>query len=134
MISNIKANPINWVKKCYIASKINTDSQEFDDEGNEIDVYSTPVLYKFNYQPVSSNVDLMEFGERASIIQKAVIPIEYSGYFKENDIAYLDGTEPNDDEFESNIVYGNGANYRLLPPRNGNSVIIIYFEKITEGR
>ena len=95
MITNIKAHPINWVKVCFIASKIKTDSQEFDEDGNEIDVYSTPVLYKFNYQPVSSNIDLMEFGEKASIIQKAVIPIEYRELFKENDIAYLDGVEPN---------------------------------------
>ena len=47
MITNIKANPLNWGKDCYIASKIKPDSQEFDDEGNEIDIYSTPILYSF---------------------------------------------------------------------------------------
>ena len=37
----------------------------------------------------------------------------------------------NDQKFAiDEIVNGEKANYRLLPPRNGNSVIIIYFEKL----
>ena len=46
--------------------------------------------------------------------------------FKEFDVAYLDGATPDGEE-----EYGDNANYRLLPPRDGNSVIIIYFEKLT---
>ena len=43
-----------------------------------------------------------------------------------DDVAYLDGTTPDGEENN-----GDNANYRLLPPRDGNSVIIIYFEKLT---
>lgn len=59
-------------------------------------------------------------------MKKAVIPISYQGQFKEFDVAYLDGVTP---DGEANP--GDNANYRLLPPRDGNSVIIIYFEKLT---
>ena len=95
---------------------------------NEINVYEKPNSepYKFNYQPVNTDADIAEFGEKASIMKKAVIPISYQGHFKEFDVAYLDGVTPEGEE-----EHGDNANYRLLPPRDGNSVIIIYFEKLT---
>lgn len=125
MITTIKTNPKDWVKDVYIASKIGT---QLDDEGNEINIYDKPnsEAYKFNYQPVSTSADIAEFGEKAKIMKKAVIPISYQGQFKEFDVAYLDGATPDGEE-----NYGDNANYRLLPPRDGNSVIIIYFEKLT---
>lgn len=121
----INANPKNWVKDVYIASKIGT---QLDIEGNEINIYEKPNSkpYKFNYQPVNTDADIAEFGEKSSIMKKAVIPISYQGQFKEFDVAYLDGVTPDGEE-----NYGDNANYRLLPPRDGNSVIIIYFEKLT---
>lgn len=125
MISDIKINPKDWKKDVYIASKIGT---QLDVEENEINVYEKPnnKPYKFNYQPVNTDADIAEFGEKASIMKKAVIPISYQGQFKEFDVAYLDGVTPEGEE-----KYGDNANYRLLPPRDGNSVIIIYFEKLT---
>ena len=124
MITDIKVNPIDWKKKLYIAPKTKID---YDDEGNEIIVYDKPIgPLKFNYQPINSSSDIAEFGENAKIMQKAVIPISYKNQFKEFDVAYLDGATPNNE-----INHGDNANYRLLPPRNGNAVIIIYFEKIT---
>jgi hypothetical protein len=121
MIS-VNANPNTWAKTCYIASKTGTD---VDEEGNEVAIYDTPVEYKFNYRAVSSDSDLREFGEKASITQRMVIPISYKGVFKEFDVAYLYDNTP-DDEGKN----GDNANYVLLPPRNGNSVIIIYMQKI----
>lgn len=125
MITEINANPINWAKDVYIASKIKTSN---DDDGNEINIYDKPNKkpYKFNYQTLSTDADIAEFGENAKIMKKAVIPISYQGQFKEFDVAYLDGATPDGEE-----NYGDNANYRLLPPRNGNSVIIIYFERLT---
>ena len=125
MIPIITDHPKDWVKDVYIASKIGV---QYDIEGNEIPVYDKPNKnpYKFNYQSVSTDADIAEFGENAKIMKKAVIPISYQGQFKEFDVAYLDGATP---EGEEN--YGDNANYRLLPPRDGNSVIIIYFEKLT---
>lgn len=125
MITEINANPSDWVKDVYIASKIRID---LDEEGNEIIIYDKPneKPYKFNYQPVSTDAEIAEFGENAKIMKKAVIPISYQGMFKEFDVAYLDGATP-----VGEIQNGDNANYRLLPPRDGNSVIIIYFEKLT---
>ena len=125
MITKINANPSDWVKDVYIASKIRVD---LDKEGNEIIIYDKPneKPYKFNYQPVSTDAEIAEFGENAKIMKKAVISISYQGMFKEFDVAYLDGATP-----VGEIQNGDNANYRLLPPRDGNSVIIIYFEKLT---
>lgn len=125
MITEINANPNEWKKDVYIASK---KEVALDDEGNEIVIYNKPndEPYNFNYQTLSADADIAEFGENAKIMKKAVIPISYKGKFKEFDRAYLDGATP---EGEEN--YGDNANYRLLPPRDGNSVIIIYFERLT---
>ena len=120
---DIRPNPEDWKKPLYIASKDNEVS--YDDEGEEITTYQEPVEYEFNYQPVSTDAEIAEFGEKVSSMMKAVIPISYKGTFKEFDVAYLDGVVP-----DGETVYGMKANYRLLPPRNGNSAIIIYFEKI----
>lgn len=115
---------INFKKKIYIAKKISGTSK--DRYGNLIVTYSEPKMYEFNVQPISSEVDKMEFGEKASMIQKAVIPIFYQNEFKENDVAYLDGITPQDEK-----EFGSNANYRLYPPRNQNKRIIIYFERLT---
>lgn len=123
MISPIKAMPNQWPKKLYIAS---LNSINADDDENEIFVYDKPIEYNFNYRSVSSEAELAEFGERVQEMKKAVIPIKYAGMFKSYDVAYLDGAKP-----DGETVYGANANYKLLPPRNGNSVIIIYFERLT---
>lgn len=114
---------MRWNKKIYIASK---KDLIYDDYGNSIMTFDKPNLYEFNVQPVNSNEDLMEFGEKSSTIQKAVIPMRYKGVFKEGDRAYLDDITP-----EGEIKYGDNANYKLYPPRNQNKVIVIYFERIT---
>ena len=118
----VRANPETWAKKLYIAKKIGVMD---DDEGNEIPLYSTPEPYKFNYRGIKSNAELVEFGEKASITQRMVIDRKYEGEFKEFDVAYLYGATP-----EGEQVNGDNANYVLLPPRIGNSVIIIYMQKI----
>lgn len=124
MITNIELNPTKWKKDVYIAKKLRTD---VDEEGNEITIYDIPIgPLKFNYQPISTSADIAEFGENAKIMQKMVIPISYKDQFKEFDVAYIEGATPNDE-----VSNGDNANYRLLPPRNGNAVINIYLEKIT---
>lgn len=122
MILNIKCNPRDWRKTLYIAKKLEVD---IDEDGNEIVKYSNPQLYKFNYQPINSDSEIAEFGEKAKTMQKAVIPITYENQFKEFDVAYLNGSTP-----ENETTNGINANYRLLPPRIGNAVIILYFERL----
>jgi hypothetical protein len=109
-------------KTIYIAKKISSNT--LDNRGNPISIYDTPKLYEFNVQPVSSNSDIQIYGERSITMQKAVIPISFLNHFKEFDIAYLDGASPTGE-----IINGDNANYVLKPPRNGNKVITIYFEK-----
>ena len=119
----INPHPDNWAKTLYIASYVGEPS--LDDEGNEVRNYNEPVEYKFNYQPLTSYNDIQAFGKDATITKKMVIPIEYAGRFKEYDLAYLDGATPDEEE-----NHGDNANYVLLPPKEGNSVIIIYCQKI----
>lgn len=118
----VRANPETWSKRLFIASKIGTD---IDDEGNQISIYDEPQEYMFNYRGVKSSADLVEFGELASITQRMVIDRKYEGMFKEFDVAYLYDATP-----EGEAINGDNANYVLLPPRIGNSVIIIYMQKI----
>ena len=54
MIEYINGNPEYWKNTCYIASKVQVI---VDDDDNEISVYSEPIKYKFNYQPISSDAD-----------------------------------------------------------------------------
>lgn len=114
---------MSWNKKIYIARK---KDLEYDEYGNQIISYEKPIDYDFNVQPISSDVDLLEFGEKANMIQKAVISMSYKGQFKENDLAYLDDVNPDGEN-----KYGDNANYRLYPPRNQNKRIVIYFERLT---
>lgn len=118
----VKANPEIWSKDLYIARKKGTD---LDEEGNEISTYYKPIKYRFNYRAISSDAELVEFGEKADITQRMVIPISYKKYFKEFDVAYLYDASP-----DGEVNNGDNANYVLLPPRIGNSVIIIYMQKI----
>lgn len=111
-----------WRKQIFIASKTGDD---IDDLGNSISVYDVPVEYKFNYRGVSSQAEMVEFGEDAKTMLRMVIPISYKNQFKEFDVAYVDGVTP-----EGEGVNGANANYRLLPPRNGGSVVIIYMKRI----
>lgn len=161
----IKPNPIDWKKTLYIAT---FKEVTHDDELNEIRTYNEPIEYEYNYQPVSSYLDIQMFGKDATIMQKMVIPISDKDLFKEYDVAYLNGASPfnktSDTEYQEEITYykeknnkfieliegtdyevgdeieeniynkeednGYNANYVLLPPKEGNAVVIIYCQKI----
>ena len=116
-----------WNKTIWIAKKI---GEKEDDYGNSTPVYSKPEKYEMNVQPISSSVDIKEFGENANLVQKTVIEYDkYFGKFNEFDVAYLDGANPKDEK-----VHGEKANYRLYSPRNQNRVIVIYFERLIQGK
>jgi len=118
----IKPNPNTWKKPLYIATLKEVVT---DDELNEIRTYNEPVAYEMNYQPVSSYLDIQTFGKDTTEMYKMVIPIKDKDLFKEYDLAYLNGATP---EGEQNN--GDNANYVLLPPKEGNAVVIIYCQKI----
>lgn len=121
-IHQLKVNPSNWAKKIYIAKKLRVG---VDNHGHQKIEYDNPMPYLFNVQTTLTDSEIAEFGEKSTSMQRAVIPIAYEGCFKEFDVAYLDGATPDGEK-----TPGSNANYKLLPPRNGNSVIIIYFEKL----
>lgn len=122
MILDINFNPEDWKKELWIASKIDVG---YDEEGNEISIYDEPKPYIFNYQPVTSDSEIAEFGEKVKFMKRLVIPISYKDVFKSFDVAYLDGNTPTNE-----TKNGENANYRLLPPRDGNAIITIYLEKL----
>lgn len=86
------ADVSKWDKPLHIASKISVD---LDDDGNEIPKYDKPEYFEFNYRAISSDAEMAEFGEKASITKRMTVPIEYKYKFKEYDVAYLDGVTPN---------------------------------------
>ena len=87
----IKPNPNDWKKPLFVAT---FKEIIYDDEGNEIRTYNEPVAYLYNYQPVSSYLDIQEFGKDAINIQKMVIPMSDKDLFKEYDLVYLDDAIP----------------------------------------
>lgn len=114
-----------WKKKdLYIASFL---KDGYDDEGNKIPIYSkAEYIGKENIQPLSGESDVVEYGTKVTKMQKVLLDYDkYLGKFKENDLAYLDESMPDDEQ-----VYGNNANYRIDSVRNQNKKIVIYFEKL----
>lgn len=118
----IKPNPSDWKKPMYVATFKDVTT---DDELNEIRTYNEPVAYLINYQPVSSYLDIQTYGKDTTEMYKMVIPIKDKDLFKEYDLAYLNGATP-----EGEVNNGDNANYVLLPPKEGNAVVIIYCQKI----
>lgn len=114
-----------WKKKSlYIASFI---EDSLDDYGNTISTYGRPEFVgKENIQPLSGSTDIEEYGSKVSKMQKVLLDYDkYLGKFKENDLAYIEDTTPENEE-----IYGDNANYRIDSVRNQNRKIAIYFEKL----
>lgn len=113
----IKPIPEEWKKPMYVAT---FDKVGYDEELNEIRTYNDPVEYMINYQPVSSYLDVQEFGKDAINIQKMVIPISDKDLFKEYDLAYLNGAVPynitSDTVYKEDVVYfsKNGDKFKQL--------------------
>ena len=117
----------NLYQNLYISQKNGTKE---DYNHNEIPTYDIPVLYrKWNIQFVKAESELLEFGENASRMKVAVIPNNalYANKFNEFDLAYLDGVTP-----DGEAVNGQNANYRIYSVRPQNSIIKIYFLKLTK--
>ncbi len=114
-------------KNVYISQKLDVDE---DENHNKIPNYAEPIKYnRWNIQYVKAQSDLIEFGQNVSNMRLAIIPNneKYINKFKEFDLAYLDGANPNGE-----IINGQNANYRIYAVRPQNSIIKIYFLKITK--
>lgn len=117
----------NLYQNIYISQKIGTKE---DYNHNEVPVYGEPTLYrKWNIQFVKAESEILEFGENSSKMKVAVIPYtnEFINKFSEFDLAYLDGATP-----DGESVQGQNANYRVYSVRPQNSIIKVYFIKLTK--
>lgn len=111
-------------KEIYIACR--KSELEYDEYGNEKVTYENPVKYEFNVQPLSGSSDVQAYGEKVNTMQRAIISKDlYQGKFKENDLAYLDGQNPDSEEYN-----GTNANYRISSVVNQNLVTVILFERL----
>ena len=116
----------NWNKPCYIA-RVNEIKE--DEEENQINVCYEPEKYTFNILNASGYLDVTEYGEEVSKMNKAIISMDYNGKFKEGDIAYLDGVTP---DGETENTYGINGNYIIDSVRPQNLAIAIYFKKLNK--
>ena len=103
---NINSQPIHKVKsRIYIAKKLRED---FDEYGNQVEVYDTPQKYFLNVQTLSETSDVVEFGEKVSSTR--VISItekkKYLNKFNEFDLVYIDTTPENEVNNGDNADYG----------------------------
>ena len=121
---NINSQPIHKVKsRIYIAKKLRED---FDEYGNQVEVYDTPQKYFLNEQTLSETSDVVEFGEKVSSTR--VISItekkKYLNKFNEFDLVYIDTTPENE------VNNGDNADYRIIGVRNQNTSIRVYISKL----
>lgn len=122
---NINSQPIHKVKsKIYIASWLGNQQDEY---GNDINVYDEPKKYMFNVQVLNESVEMEVFGRK--VVSSRVISItnkkKYLGKFKEYDVVYIDRTP------ESELEFGDNADYFISGVRNQNTSIRIYLTKLT---
>lgn len=115
----------NWDKDCYIASLL---PPTLDDYGNELSVYDTPIKYKFNYQPVTSQLQLATLqadGINTNGLIRAMLDISYLDKIKVYDLAYLYDAIPENEKYN-----GEKANYRVVKFIPQNVKILVYFERL----
>ena len=121
---NVNSQPIHKVKsRIYLAKKLRED---FDDYGNQIEVYDEPQKLFLNVQSLSETSDIVEFGEKVSSTR--VISItekkKYLNKFNEFDLVYVETTP----EGEAN--YGDNADYMVIGVRTQNTSIRVYISKL----
>ena len=117
---------VNWNKELYISNK---KGVTIDDYNNEIVEYDEPFYFgEVNYQPLtgkSLETYIRTYGETKNNVVCCFINMNDDGKFKELDIAYLYGANPDGEE-----VYGDNANYLVRTYRKQNTKIMVVFEEI----
>ena len=124
-----------WRKTIYIAKrKKDKNGKIVIDKYGKVQ-YEKPKKYTFNVQPIggttnstSGRTRIADYGQKAMQMQRAVIDYDkYFGEFEVDDLAYLDGQSPENEE-----VYGQNANYRIDAVLCQNQAVALYFEKLSE--
>lgn len=123
---NVGRHPIlNYMSNIYIAKKLDS---EYDDNGNELPRFDTPIKYRFNVQANKDSSYISEPGYVDSSTKVILITnkAKYLDRFKEFDKVYIETTPK--DEFEN----GDNADYRILAVRNQNTCIKLYITKLVQ--
>ena len=79
-----------WEKELWIARRKKIETNEF---GVDVEYFEKPKKYRFNYQPVSGNTNLLEYGERINDVFRTFIDKNYLGQIKVGDRVYLEDGE-----------------------------------------
>lgn len=100
----------------------------------EFPTYVKPQKYelRFNHltiQPASGYTSVLEFGEKVSRVWNGMASMkEFAGLFKEGDLMYIDGAEP-DEQYENELGYGASANAKITSVREQNVMIKLIITK-----
>lgn len=118
----------NWNKDLYIATK---KQVTVDDYNNEIIEYNEPFYFgQVNYEPLTGkNLEayIKVYGETNNNIVSCLIDYVDDKKFKQFDLAYLYGANP-----EGEQVYGDNANYLVRAYKPQNTKIMVLFEEIVK--
>ena len=118
----------NWNKDLYIATK---KQVTVDDYNNEIVEYNEPFYFgQVNYEPLTGkNLEayIKAYGETNNNIVSCLIDYGDDKKFKQFDLAYLYGANP-----EGEQVYGDNANYLVRAYKPQNTKIMVLFEEIVK--
>lgn len=111
-----------WEKEIWIAKRYKVETNDF---GVDIEYFEKPIKYRFNYQPVSGNTDIMEYGEKITNVYRTFVnKNEYLGKIRVGDRVYLEDGEILESELENiaenDNVHCEKANYivKVVLPQN----------------
>ena len=80
-----------WEKEIWIAKRNKIETNEF---GVDIEYFDKPIKYRFNYQPISGNTNLLEYGDKMNDVYRAFVDKNmYLGKIKVGDRVYLEDGE-----------------------------------------
>lgn len=120
----------------YIANKIGIEEDE--NNGNEIEIFDKPFLFKELYMPLSDDLDLENYGNDVNRILRMFVNVnEWYGRIHVGDRAYLIDEKTCECDIdkmaESDNKYCNNANYKVDVVAVQNFKLKVQFKKIGEG-
>lgn len=111
-----------WEKELWIAKRVKVEKNF---SGIDIEYFETPKRYAFNYQPLSGNTDMLEYGEKINDVYRTfVCRSQYQGLIRVGDRVYLSDGEVLEEELQSIALNDNEncekANYvvKTVLPQN----------------